>query len=283
MTGEGPITAQQVKELRERTGVGMSKCKEALEKAKGNMEEAIDILRKQGMASAVKKEGRETKEGAIFVKETPDAIACIEINCETDFVVKNEKFQKFGNDMAEELALRKSPTREQFLEEKYSKDPSITIEGERALIVQQIGENIQVRRTHVIQKKPECSYGIYSHMGGKIVTCAELSQNPDVAIAKDVAMHIAAYSPEYIKPEDVPASIIEKEKEIARTQIQGKPAFVVDKILEGKVNAYFDLVCLTRQKFVKEMAITVGEYIKSKTKDKPADVLSFIRWSVGQS
>jgi elongation factor Ts len=278
------VTAIQVKELRERTGVGMAKCKEALEKAGGNMDAAIDILRKAGIASAVKKEGREAKEGAIFVKEGPDAIVIAEINCETDFVTKNEKFQEFCHKIVDELAATKPASVEAFLAQHYSLDPSITIEALRALIIQVIGENIQIRRIQILPKVPGHTYGIYSHMGGKIVTLVELSADNEKELAKDIAMHIAAFSPEYIKPENVPQEIVEKEKEIARSQIQGKPAFVIDKIIAGKVNAYFDMVCLVRQKFVKDNTITVGELIEKRKAARGGvaiEPLRMLRWSCG--
>lgn len=141
-----PITAALIKELRDRTGVGMGKCKEALDEAKGDIELAISNLRKAGMASAVKKEGRVTNEGMIGFAETPSIVAIVEVNAETDFVVKNDRFKQFLNDIAHEAAATNPASLEAFLHQKYSKDHSLTIDQYRATIVQAIGENIQIRR-----------------------------------------------------------------------------------------------------------------------------------------
>lgn len=277
-------SASMLKELRERTGVGMAKCKEALDQAKGDIEEAINILRKQGMASGVKKQGRETKEGTIAFFETPDVVAIAEINAETDFVAKNDRFQEFCRNVTEELAKTKPQSLESFLSQKYSKDPSVTIEGLRSLIIQVIGENIQIKRIHLIPKKQGRSVGIYSHLGGKLLSTVELEGANEEALAKDIAMHVAVQSPEYVKPESVPKEIIEKEREIAREQLKGKPANIMDKILDGKVNAYFDQVCLSRQKFIKDDTLSISDLIKNKAQSsgKKLDLLSFLRWSVGQ-
>lgn len=278
------ITAALVKELRDRTGVGMSKCKDALEQAKGNMEEAVNILRKAGLASAVKKQDRETKEGAIFFAETPNNIALVEINAETDFVVKNDKFQNFGKEIAAEVAKAAPTSVEAFLQSKYSLDPSITIDGKRALIIQLIGENIVIKRLLVLPKKANHSYGIYSHFGGKILCVTEIDADGQEELGKDIAMHVAAFSPEYVYPEEVPAEIIQRERDIARTQITNKPPQIMEKILDGKVNAYYDLVCLARQKFVKDDTMTVGELLKKRTaanRANPLRITRSVRWIVG--
>ncbi|MDB6081488.1 MAG: tsf [Chlamydiia bacterium] len=282
------ITPALIKELRERTGVGMAKCKEALEEAKGSLDGAIDLLRKAGMASAVKKEGRETKEGTIIAKEGSDVVAVAEINAETDFVVKNEKFQEFCRNISDELIASKPASLDAFLKQNYSKDPSITIEGLRSLIIQVIGENIQIKRIAVMPKAKNRSFGIYSHMGGKILTVVELEGENEEALAKDIAMHVAAGVPvvaEYVKPEEVPAAIIEKEREIARGQMAGKPANIIEKILDGKINAFFDTVCLIRQKFIKDDSMSIGELIKKRSEatGKPISLVNFIRWTIGQA
>ncbi len=279
------ISASQVKELRDRTGVGMAKCKEALEEAKGDMEEAIAILRKAGMASAVKKQGRETNEGMVIAKENNDTVAFCEINAETDFVVKNERFQEFCKNIAEEIAATKPSSLESFLAQKYSKDPSITIDQLRSLIIQTIGENIQISRLAVWQKPKDHSVGIYSHMGGKILTAVEVTAPQEIELAREIAMHAAACAPEFLAPNDVPSDVIEKEREIAKGQVQGKPAQIMDKIVDGKINAYFDQVCLTRQKFVKDNTKSVENYVqeKGKSSGKNIALTRFLRWSVGQA
>ena len=279
------ITAELIKELRERTGVGMGKCKEALEEAKGDMEAAISLLRKAGMASAVKKQGRETKEGQVVFKETDAVLAIVEINAETDFVVKNDRFQEFCKNIVDEIAETQPATLEAFLQQKYSKDPAVTIDQYRSLIIQTIGENIQISRLIVWKKPKDHSVGIYSHMGGKILTCVELSAPGEVELAKDIAMHVAAASPEYLSPKDVPQEIIEKEREIGRSQVQGKPANIVDKIIEGKVNAYFDMACLVKQKYIRDTSKNIETYVKERgsEKGKEIHIVRFLRWMVGQA
>lgn len=279
------VTPAMIKELRERTGVGMGKCKEALEEAKGDMELAIANLRKAGMASAVKKEGRETKEGMIGTAETDKIVAIVEVNAETDFVVKNERFKQFLDSIAEEVARTNPSSLDAFLQQKYSRDPGLTIDQYRATIVQTIGENIQIRRILTLKKAPDRSLGIYSHLGGKILTLAEITgNNQEEQLAKDIAMHIAAAAPDYLSPEKVPQEIINNEKEIARGQVQGKPANIVDKIVEGKINAFYDTNTLTRQKYIRDDAITISELVGKRAKEsgKPLVLTHFVRWSVGQ-
>ena len=168
------VTAEMVKELRERTGVGMGKCKEALDEAGGDMEKAIDILRKKGMASAVKKEGRETKEGIIAIAETSDDIALVELNAETDFVVQNDKFKQFAQAIAKQAARTKPASLEVFLSQPSDQDKTVTVDQYRAIVMQSIGENIRIKRIEIFPKASNKSLGIYSHMGGKIVTLVEI-------------------------------------------------------------------------------------------------------------
>lgn len=279
------VTPQMVKELRERTGVGMGKCKAALDESSGDMEKAIDFLRKSGMASAVKKEGREAKEGLIATYETDKAIAVVEVNAETDFVTQNEKFQEFIKEVAKEAAEAESKDLVAYMQKKYSKDPSLTIDQYRALAVQSIGENIQIRRLALFSKSADVSYGIYSHMGGKIVTLVEMvGGSGNEELARGIAMHIAADSPDYLRPEDVPADVKAKEEEIARDQVKNKPANIVDKIIEGKLKAFYDQVCLLQQKYVRDPSLTVTEVVQAEAKKqgKPLAIRSYIRWQVGQ-
>ena len=154
------ISAQSVKQLRDRSGVGMGKCKDALVEADGDIEKAADILRKKGLTSAVKKEGRETKEGTIVVFEADKDIALLEVNSETDFVAKNEKFQKFTEDLAKQIAKTKPASVEEFLKESSEIDPSLTVDEYRNLLIQSIGENNQIARLEIKNKKDDTSYGI---------------------------------------------------------------------------------------------------------------------------
>ena len=274
-----------VKELRERTGVSMGKCKEALDQAGGEMEQAIDILRKAGMASAVKKQGREAKEGTIIAKESDKAIAIVEVNAETDFVVKNDKFQEFAANVAMEAANTMPESVEAFLQQKYSKDPAITIDEYRSLAIQQIGENILISRVKILPKVAGNSIGIYSHLGGKILTVCELQGEDEQALAKDIAMHIAAASPEYLKPEEIPQELVEKEREIAKGQVLNKPANIIEKIIDGKLSAFYDAICLSRQKFVKDDSLTIQELVNRQAQSarKNLELVRFFRFTIGQA
>ncbi len=279
------VTAEQVKELRERTGVGMAKCKEALEQSNGNMEKAIDFLRKAGMAGAVKKEGRETKEGLVGSGESASAVALIEVNAETDFVTQNEKFKEFLREICALAAETKPASLEGFSGQKLKKDPNTTIDQYRALVMQSLGENIRIKRLEIIPKSSDISIGIYSHMGGKIVCLVELAGGAgQEALARDIAMHIAAESPDYLQPSDVPQDVKAREEEIARSQIQGKPANIVDKIVEGKLKAFYDQVCLLCQKYIKDNNISITQLLDNESKrlGKKLTIRRYVRWKVGE-
>jgi elongation factor Ts len=279
------ITSEMIKQLRERTGVGMAKCKEALVLAEGDMEKAVDILRKMGVAAGVKKEGRETKEGLILATENAHTLVLAEGNAETDFVAQNDRFKGFVADVAHQALQSKPASLADFLQEPYSKDRSISVDQYRNLVIQALGENIQLRRLEVIHKHPHSSYGIYSHMGGKLVVVVEIEgSSGQEEIAKEIAMHIAAESPDYLKPEEVPPHVIAREEEIARCQVEGKPANIVDKIVAGKVKAFFDQVCLIHQKYIKDSSLTVQEFLTNYSKKigKPLSIKCFWRWKVGQ-
>jgi elongation factor Ts len=278
------VTADMVKELRERTGVAMGKCKEALDQTGGDMEAAIDYLRKAGMASAVKKEGREAKEGVIGTAENATGVSLVEMNAETDFVTQNEHFKAFLKDVAHEVVDAKPASVEALLNMKSRKDHSLTVDQQRAQFTLQLGENIQIKRFTILHKSNDVSIGIYSHMGGKIVTAVVLTGGTGhESIARDIAMHVAAESPEYLRPDEVPEETRLREEEIAKSQIKGKPADMVDKIVQGKLNAFYDQVCLPRQKFVKDNSVTVDQFLHNESKrlGKTLTIKSFVRWKVG--
>jgi len=280
------ITAPMIKELRERTGVGMGKCKEALEESKGDIELAISNLRKAGMASAVKKEGRTANEGLIGVADNSTNVVLVEINAETDFVVKNDRFQEFTKNILGEIAATNPASLEAFLTQTYSKDPSLTIDQYRATIVQAIGENIQIKRLVIVLKSADKSVGVYSHLGGKIVTLAVIGgSSSSVPLAKDIAMHVAAAAPEYLNPEAVPAGVLAQEKDIAASLMKDKPANMVEKIVDGKIKAYYDQACLSNQKYIKDDSLTVQQLVAQHAKESGKELVlsNFIRWNVGQS
>ncbi len=274
-----------VMDLRKRTGVGMSKCKEALTEAGGDIEEAIHILRKKGIASAVKKGGRETNEGVIGIAETDSASFLIEVNAETDFVVQNDRFKEFLSNICDEVARTSPKSVDEFLQQKYSKNDALTVDEYRAETVQTLGENIRIKRIKEFKKIGDFSLGIYSHMGGKIVCVVEIKgANDQGTLARDVAMHVAAEAPDFLKPEDVPADVLGKEEEIARSQIQNKPPEIIDKIVKGKLRAFYEQSCLINQKFVKDPSKTVAQYVadEGKKAGKTLEVVDFARWQIGE-
>lgn len=280
------VTADMVKELRELTGVGMAKCKEALVLAQGDREKAVDILRKAGMAAAVKKEGRETKEGTILVVEDNSTIVMIEANTETDFVAQNDRFKHFLHDCAQQALDSKPLSLEKLVEQQYFKDESITLEQLRNLTIQTLGENIQLRRMELIPKRANSSYGIYSHMGGKLVVIVEVEgAKGEEAVAKEIAMHVAAENPDYLNADQVAPQLLAREEEIARSQVEGKPANIIEKIVASKVKAYIDQITLVNQKYVKDNSVTVQQFLDahSKKANKHLAIRCFWRWKLGVS
>ncbi len=278
------ITLDMVKELRERTGVGMAKCKEALVVGEGDMQKAIDHLRKTGISSAVKKAAREAKEGYIGVCESKDAVALVEMNAETDFVAGNEKFKEFLQNMANQAALSKPSSLDVFLEEIYAKDNSLTVDHYRNLLTQRFGENIVIKQVEVISKPANASFGVYSHMGGKLVTVVQIDgAKGEEQFAKDLAMHVAAADPEYLSVAEIPAEIIQREKEIAAGQIKGKPENIINKIVEGKLQAFYDEACFLDQKFIKDTSVSVSQYVEAYGKKigKQLAIVRFWRWKIG--
>lgn len=275
------ITASMVKELRDRTGVGMGKCKQALEVAGGDIELAIVNLRKEGMASAVKKEGRETKEGVIATAEHEGVVSLLEVNTETDFVSRNDSFHEIVKGLAVDAAKNKASSLEGFLSSKSSSGS--TIEEARAGAIQSLGENIKIKRVESFSPEGS-SLAVYIHMGGKIGVFVEIDGDTNQAmLAKEIALHIAAEDPKYIDVSEVPEDTKAKEKEIARAQVQGKPEHIIDKILEGKLGAFYDQTCLLRQTFVKDSSSKISDLLEKAGKEagKTLTIKRFARWVMG--
>ena len=279
------ITAQLVQQLRQMTGLGMAKCKEALVHANGDIEKAIEHLRKIGLSAGAKKGDREAKEGIIVIADDSHAVVVLEGNTETDFVANNERFKTFMHDVLTQAQKTKPASLADLLAQPFQKDPSITVEQARNLIVAALQENIQLRRLEVIKKEANHSYGVYSH-GNKLVVVVDIEGAADQsAVAKDVAMHVAATNPDYLSAAEIPADVVEKEKEIAREQVKGKPENIMEKIVAGKLKAREDEICLVNQKFVKNPDETVQQYVDSCGKQigKTLTLRSFKRWRVGQA
>lgn len=278
-------SAELIKELRERTGVGLAKCKSALDEMHGDIEKAIEHLRKTGIASAVKKEARVTKEGRVEFLDTPRAIVLMEMNAETDFVVNNDRFRQFHKQMIELLAQVSSNNVEEFLQVKLPSEPNKTVDDIRKELISVLGENVNISRIVTVKKEGNRSLGLYSHMQGRILVVVELAGSAQEGdFAKEIAMQVAAEAPEYLSVEDVPKELVAKELEIAQSQApKDKPQQMVEKIVQGKVKAFYDQVCLLQQKYVKDNAITIAELLAKKSREvgKEITIVRFIRLQAG--
>lgn len=272
-----PITAAQVKELREITGEGMMECKRALEAAEGNIELAIEEMRKSGRAKAAKKAGRTAAEGRVVVRCFDGAAAIAEVNCETDFVGRDDNFVEFANIVVQRVLESSMTDVQQLLQLPVTRDNQMTIEQQRHALVAKVGENINVRRVAVVHSSGGI-LGVYVHHHriGVIVNLV----GGDQALAQDLAMHIAASNPEVILPQDVSPERIAKEKEIFAAQVagSGKPAEIVEKMITGRIQKFLDEVSLLGQAFVKDPNISVGKLLSSAN----ASVKSFVRYEVGE-
>ena len=270
------ITAKQVKELRDRTGAGMMDSKKALVKADGDIEKAIDILRENGVAKAAKKSGRIAAEGlAEYAFEGNNAVV-VEINSETDFVSSNDKFIKLVDDVTKAILAAKPANVEEALKSPMGDS---TIGEEITNLTAVIGEKITLRRFDLITKNDDEVFGAYKHNGGAIVAVVTLKGNSEEA-AKNIAMHVAAINPEYLNKDSVPKGDFDRQKEVftKETENEGKPAKIIPKIVEGRVNKYLSEICLVDQPYVKDGDMTVAEYAKSEG----CEVVGYKRYEVGE-
>ncbi len=271
------ITAALVKELRDRTGAGMMECKKALNETGGDVDAGVELLRKQGAAKADKKSGRVAAEGIIglYQNDTKKVAAIVEVNCETDFVAKGDDFVQFV-EMVGTAILENSPADVDALMALDAGSTGNTLDKHRQEMVARIGENIQVRRFNRLTVE-EGMVGVYSH-GGRIGVAVQTTG--DEAIAKDVAMHIAASKPVCVSEEEVPADVLEKEREIliAQAKDSGKPMEIIEKMVEGRLRKYLAEVTLNGQPFVKDPDTTVAKLLKANN----AAVSGFVRLEVGE-
>ncbi|MBB70847.1 MAG: elongation factor Ts [Legionellales bacterium] len=272
------ITASLVKELRERTGAGMMECKKFLVETDGDIEKAIEEMRKRGAAKAAKKEGRTTAEGIIINKVSDDnkCAVILEVNCETDFVARGDDFVNFANHVAERALAEKATSIDALLELAYNAGSDETIEKTRQDLIAKIGENINIRRLELIEA--EESVGAYSH-GVRIGVIVNV-KGGNGQLNKDIAMHIAASSPVVVSQDQVPAELVAKEKEIFSAQAaeSGKPAEIIEKMVEGRLKKFLDEVSLHGQPFVKDPNTTINKLLQ----EAGAEVLSFVRFEVGE-
>lgn len=266
------ISASLVKELRERTGLGMMECKKALTEANGDIDVAIEELRKNSGMKAAKKAGRTAAEGVVALRVAEDGSygVLVEVNSETDFAARDEGFLGFANEVTDKAFADKQT------------DVAALMSGEldsaREGLVQKIGENIGVRRIEQLNSE-EGVVGSYVHSNNRIAVLVSL-KGGDAELAKDIAMHIAAVNPQVVRGEDMPADVVEKEKEIIKAQpdMEGKPAEIVEKMMVGRINKFLKENSLIEQPFVKNPEVTVGKLAK----DAGAEVVSFIRFEVGE-
>ena len=269
------ISASMVKDLREVTGAGMLDCKKALEASNGNMEDAITWLREKGISKAAKKASRIAAEGLAVAKVKGNKAVVVEVNSETDFVAKNEEFQNLVNIIADTVLDSDVKTIEEA--NKLTHDGK-TIEE---LVVDKtatIGEKLSFRRFEIVNKEDNQVFGTYSHMGGKIVALTLLTSDEEVA--KDIAMQVAAMRPLYLDRDNVPADVLEKEKTILHEQAEneGLDPNKIDMIVNGRINKYYEEVCLVDQGFIKENKMKVNKYVESKG----SKIVSFVRYEVGE-
>ncbi|HSR03073.1 MAG TPA: translation elongation factor Ts [Proteiniclasticum sp.] len=281
------ISAQAVKELRDKTGAGMMDCKKALTQAEGDMEKAIDVLREKGLASAAKKSGRVASEGVIatFVSEDMKNASMIELNCETDFVSANADFIKLANGIAKVAA---ENTVENLDEVKALPYEGATVQDAVTTLIAKLGENMNLRRYEKIEA-PEGLVSSYIHMGGKIGVLVQVKSenvnNQVATVARDVAMHVAALNPLFLDNTSVDADTIEREKEIYRVQAlnEGKPAKIVEKMVDGRINKFFKEVCLVDQMFVKNPDLSIQAFVNQEAKKLGnIELVKFVRFEKGE-
>lgn len=287
------VTAAMVKELREITGAGMMDCKKALTATDGDIEKAIDFLREKGLSAADKKAGRIAAEGVSVVNVSEDGKvgAIVEINSETDFVAKNEKFLDYVNAVARQVAKTNVADIDEFLEEEWELDPSKTVKQELSSQIAIIGENMKIRRFEKITTD-KGFVASYVHGGGRIGVLVEIESEvyneATKEVAKNIAMQVAAMAPKYLSREEISQDYIEKEKEILKSQAMNedpsKPENIIDKIIIGRLNKELKNICLLDQEYFKDSDLTIQKYIDgaSKELDTKLVIKRFVRFETGE-
>lgn len=273
------ITAAMVGKLREMTNAGLMDCKKALTEANGDLNAAVDILRKKGVATAAKKAGRAANEGVIAQYVAPGGKLglLVEVNCETDFVAKNESFRAFCEEVAKRLA----------------NNPNEDLEGFRTEQVAKIGENIRISRHSRVEVAGIGSVAAYIHTGARVGVLVEIGATKEATVTneafrqllRDITLQIAAANPTAVRREEIPAQVIDKEKEIAAEQVKGKPAPAIAKIVEGKLEKFYQTTCLVDQGFVKNPEATVREHVATvgKSLGDELSIRRFVRFQMGEA
>ena len=265
-----------IKELRYLSGAGLMDCKKALEASNNDIDEAIDYLRKKGISKAAKKADRVAAEGLSTVVIDGNNASIVEVNCETDFVAKNEKFVNLVNKIAELIVKNDVKTMEEAMSLSTEEG---TLNDTIVNFTATIGEKISFRRFARLSKTDSQNFGSYIHMGGRIAVLT-LLEGADEETAKDVSMHAAAMRPSYVKREDVPAEEVERETSVLKEQAmnEGKPAEIAEKMVNGRINKFYKEICLEEQDFVKDSDMTVGAFVKSKN----GSIVNMVRFEVGE-
>ena len=270
------MNAKLIKELRDISGAGMMDCKKALEENDNYIKKATEWLREKGIAKAAKKAGRIAAEGLSTVITEGNKAVILEINCETDFVAKNEKFQNFVNEVARTILNSNAKTNEEALALPCEDG---TLNDAVTNMTATIGEKISFRRFTLLEKSDDQNFGEYIHMGGKI-SVLTLLDGANEEVAKDVSMHAAAMRPEYVKKEQVPEEQVEHEKKILTEQAiaEGKPANIAEKMVMGRINKFYKEICLEEQEFVKDNSVSVAKYVSNNG----GQIVDVIRYEVGE-
>jgi len=277
------ITAQMVKELRDRTGAGMMDCKNALNETDGDLEEAIKFLRTKGLAAASKKAHRTASDGVVVVEGDEEAMVVLELNCETDFVARNPEFVSFAEELAALALSSKATDVAELIGQAYSGDAAHTVEEAISQRVATIGEKIVLNRLERIEAGSGNLLNSYIHGGGKIGVVVEGAGGVTPEALHDVALHVAAAEPRFVSREEVTEDLLETEREIALKQAvdQGKPEEIAKRIVEGKMEKFFVQEVLLDQAFAKETGKSVSEYLKENVGDD-ATVVRFVRFKLGE-
>ncbi len=272
------ISAKQVKELRDITGVGMMDAKKALVEVDGDMDQAVDFLRTKGLAKAAKKADRIAAEGLASTYVSGNTAAVVEINSETDFVAKNEQFQELVKTVVEAVANNKPADLEAAKQIEIDGKTIDTIITEATTV---IGEKLDFRRFELLTKEDGDVFGEYVHAGGSIASIVKIKNSDNEEVARDVAMHIAAINPRYVNPEQVDQEVYDHEKQVQteKSLAEGKPANIVEKMVEGRMHKFLAEISLTEQDFIKEPDLTVAKYV---AQNGGGEVESFVRYQVGE-
>ena len=270
------VTAQMVKELREKTGAGMLDCKKALVETNGDMAAAEDYLREKGILKASKKESRIAAEGLAGIYANEKKAVILEVNSESDFVSKNEEFQDLVKEIGTTILNSEATTMDEALALPYNGE---TLKDLLVAKIAKIGEKLSFRRFESVSLNEDEHFGIYIHMGGKIASLVVV-KGANEEVAKDVAMHVAAMAPVCVNRENVPSEMVEHESKVIKEQVmnEGKPADIAEKMVTGRLNKFYKEMCLEEQPFIKDSNVTVGDYVKHNG----GSIVSMIRYAVGE-